>query len=379
MLVARRGVTRVTVSGAGYWPGHGRWWLGHGHAPRRWITVSVIPKISKSEFLRIREEVLAAHPANTLRFAWPDLPQSTYTGEDSIVRAVERGEPLFEKEMELCVIVSASNEATLQMSEYEYQQFLLDKIALWRKTGAGSVSALVVRGSQRPSRAEDEQTQRQVDTRYLQACTMLKDAGIALWLVADLYGESKQVLPALDFKLSLKPECLVVQPIKHWAGVTCETRASLAEHFQRLGGWLQLVQLEETAALIPNQWRMPGGPRVDKHGRDLYAYDPELPGLIASLGQKEVEQLNVGVARWVLGPFLKNNKPNDAWWTRVGMGVDVAFAKRLAIMDTMAPVFEADLADPVLKKQVLAYLERSRRGFTDDELRRWLQEEKLFA
>jgi hypothetical protein len=146
------------------------------------------------------------------------------------------------------------------------------------------------------------------------------------------------------------------------------------EHF---GGTLQLVQLEETQALIAGQRRKPGSGETGRGGRDLYVYDPDLPDLVENLGNERVEQLNVGIARWVLGPFLKNDKPNDFWWTRVGMGVGIEFSRRLAIMDKASPIFQVDASNPKEHERTLAYINRSKRGFTDAELRQWLLDEQL--
>jgi hypothetical protein len=336
-----------------------------------------MPTTKLSDYWKFRDEVLESYPASNLRFAWPDLPTSTRIGPDSLVEAVNGGEQLFSKEMELSVIVSAANEENLRMSENEYRRALLQKIDLWRKTGAGTLSSLVTRGSQKPAYSEQEEIQRLVDERYRLTCETLREADVELWLVADLYGESKPVLSSLDFKLALQPSCLVVQPIKHWAGVTRETREGLARRFRHSGGILQLVQLEETQALIANHRRERDAPLVGPGGRDLYVYDPDLPGLVDNLGRERIEQLNVSIARWVLGPFLKTNKPSDFWWTRVGMGVGIDFAKRLAVMDKMEPIFEVDTSDAKVSEDALAYFNRSNRGFTDAELREWLLQEQL--
>src|SRR5690606_8412001 len=81
-----------------------------------------------------------------------------------------------------------------------------------------------------------------------------------------------------------------------------------------------------------------------------------------------VEDLNAGIARQVLGPYLRHDKPNDLWWTRIGMGVGLAFAKRLAVVDKAAPLFETDLSDPKTGSQALAYINRSTNPYTDAEL-----------
>lgn len=376
MLVTKSGLTRVSVSGAGFWPAHARWSIGHHIPSRRWITISVMPTTRYEAFREVRSDLLRTYRPHELRFAWPDLPASSTGGRHSLLAAAERGEPLFDKEMELSVITSAANDDNLYLSDSEYTQALLRKIKLWRATGAGKLSSLVVKGSQRGAHAGSE-TQRLVDARYRLACQVFRDQGIDLWLVADLYGESKHVLGSLDFKLSLEPACLVVQPIKHWAGVTQETREGLAKRFNALGGLLQLVQLEETQALIDNHRRRKDAGQVGPAGRDLYVYDPDLPGLIEDLGTEKVEQINTGIARWVLGGYLRNDKPNDQWWTRVGMGVGVAFAKRLAVVDKAALLFEANLSDPKTGAHALAYINRSIRGYTDAELRQWLLEEQL--
>ncbi|MBB1061799.1 hypothetical protein [Marilutibacter spongiae] len=335
-----------------------------------------MPSTKLQDYWAFQQELLEVYPARELRFAWPDLPSSTRTGKDSIADAVDAGTKLFTDEMELGVIISAASEDTLFMSDIEYRDALLRKIELWRATGAGALSSLVVRGSQRPAYGEPAMQER-VDERYRQACGILKDADVALWLVADLYGESKHVLGGLDFKLSMQPSCLVVQPIKHWAGVTRETREGLARRLKHFGGLLQLVQLEETMALIANHRRTPDTLQVGTGGRDLYVYDPDVPGLVENLGKERIEALNVGIARWVLGPFLKNDKPHDFWWTRVGMGVGIEFSRRLAIMDKASPVFQVDASNPREFERMSAYIDRSKRGFTDAELRQWLIDQQL--
>lgn len=374
MIVARPGVSRLSIRGGGFWPAQGRWNLTR--TQKRWITVSVMPNTKVSRYFRFKEQLLESYDESDLRFAWPDLPGSTISGTDSMIEAAMNGEQLFSKKMELSVIVSAANPEGLLMSDKEYRYFLRQKIDLWRATGAGSLSSLVVKGSQPDAYAELD-LQKKVDERYMQACQILRDEGIELWLVADLYGESKYVLNSLDFKLAQQPSCIVVQPIKHWAGVTRETRDGLARRFQKLGGILQLVQLEELQVLIDNHRRKQESKQVGDAGRDLYVYDPDVPGLVENLGKERVEELNVGIARQVLGPFLRSGKPNDYWWTRVGMGMDIAFAKRLAIMDRMQPVFEVDASDPEVYERALAYFNRSNRGFSDAELREWLIQEQL--
>ncbi len=376
MLVTKSGFTRVSVSGAGVWPAHARWWIGSSVSSRRWITVSVMPTTRQDVFQEACSDLLKSYRASELRFAWPDLPASSTGGRHSLLAAAERGERLFDKEMELNVITSAASDANLYLSEDEYRQELLRKISLWRRTGAGKLSSLVVKGSQRAAHAGPE-TRRLVDARYRQACRIFRDEGIDLWLVADLYGESKHVLDSLDFKLSLEPACLVVQPIKHWAGVTRETREGLARRFGTLGGRLQLVQLEETQALIDNHRRRKDSGLVGPTGSDLYVYDPDLPGLIEDLGKEKLEQINTRIARWVLGGYLRNDKPNDQWWTRVGMGVGVAFAKGLVVVDKTAVLFETDLSDPKTRAHALAYIDRSIRPYSDAELRQWLLEQQL--
>lgn len=374
MIVARPGISRLSISGGGFWPAQGRWYLNR--TQKRWITVSVMPNTKVSRYFRFKEQLLESYDESDLRFAWPDLPGSMIGGTDSMIEAAMNGEQLFSKKMELSVIVSAANPEGLLMSDSEYRHFLKQKIDLWRATGAGSLSSLVVKGSQPGAYAELD-LQKKVDERYMQACQTFRDEGIELWLVADLYGESKYVLNSLDFKLAQQPSCIVVQPIKHWAGVTRETRDGLARRFQKLGGMLQLVQLEELQVLIDNHRRKQESKQVGDAGRDLYVYDPDVPGLVENLGKERVEELNVGIARQVLGPFLKSGKPNDYWWTRVGMGMDIAFAKRLAIMDRMQPVFEVDASDPEVYERALAYFNRSSRGFSDAELREWLIQEQL--